>query len=93
MSPADEFLALLKQRLPGALLRHADLALMGPVYRCDRMFEAGADLSDACAAFEAGRVGADTLREHALDVAALSFAAYVATVNAQPVKEGATDGC
>lgn len=95
MSPADEFLALLRDRLPLALLRHADIVSMGPVYRCDRLFEAGADLSDALVAYEADHVGPDVLREHALDVALLAVTAYLATVTAhhQPEKDDQDGSC
>jgi hypothetical protein len=75
----DVFVELLAARLTlgqGAL---PGLAALDAVYRADALFEAGADLSDVLVAYDAGRLGADVVREAALKVAGLACQLYLAT--------------
>jgi hypothetical protein len=75
----DCFVELLAARLTlgqGAL---PGLAAQDAVYRADALFEAGAELSDVLVAYDAGRVGADVVREEALKVAGLACQLYLAT--------------
>jgi len=87
MTAAEVFTDLLKLRL--CLLQHeyADLAIKGPDFRADPVFEAGADFADALALYENGLVGDSVLREGALKVAALAALVYFATVGRKRAAE------
>jgi hypothetical protein len=79
LNAIDCFVELLAARLTlgqGAL---PGLAAKDAVYRADALFEAGAELSDCLVAYDAGRVGADVVREEALTVAGLACQLYLAT--------------
>jgi len=84
---AEVFADLLKLRL--CLLQHQypDLALSGPEYRADPLFEAGADFTDALVLYENGAVGDSVVREGALKVAALAALVYFATVGRRRAAE------
>jgi len=94
VNAAEVFADLLKLRL--CLLQHGypDLALKGPAYRADPVFEAGADFADALALYENGAVGDSVVREGALKVAALAALVYFATVGRRrAAEEFSEDGC
>jgi hypothetical protein len=79
LNSIDCFVELLAARLTlgqGAL---PGLAAKDAVYRADALFEAGADLSDVLVGHDAGRLGADAVREEALKVAGLAAQLYLAT--------------
>jgi hypothetical protein len=92
VNAADSFCELLRARLAQAQHQADDLALRGPLLRCDPLFEAGADLSDMVVAYAEGRVGASVVRQEALRVAALAFRVFTATCGTGPLSEAGDGG-
>jgi len=80
VTAADAFCDLLRARLSIAQHQYPDLALKGPAYRLDPLFELAADYAEVLGLYGQGKVGASTVREYALKVAALSAVTYWATV-------------
>ena len=87
MNAADAFCVLLRKRLRAEAARISDLALNGPAYRADPLFEAGADLAEMVVAYQNGTVGESVVREEALKTAALACQVYLATVRRRPAGE------